>query len=201
MPSLSFMPLTPVSHHSHCPPCYRCCCLWVQADAEESAGLCAASAARGGAQRWLRGGAAAAGGGAVWAADGQGVSCLVHHAVMAGHQSATSSQHAWCLATCACLQARLPACHTVHRDEHPHFFPPLQVRKTKPELKSCPECGARVGLSAESVRVHLKLKHADWDGCQVDNVVMSPNGSNTSLSPRFPSDVHQPCSEAELSLH
>eukprot|EP00887_Chlorella_sp_A99_P007916 scaffold12.g7916.t1 len=36
----------------------------------------------------------------------------------------------------------------------------VKVRKTKPELKTCPECGARVGLSAESVRVHLRLKHA-----------------------------------------
>lgn len=35
----------------------------------------------------------------------------------------------------------------------------LKVKKTKPEPKKCPECGHSIGLSAESVRVHIKLKH------------------------------------------
>ena len=48
------------------------------------------------------------------------------------------------------------------------------------------------------MKVHLRRKHALL---KVGHVVMSPNGSSTSLSPRFPSDVHQPYSEAELSLH
>ena len=34
-----------------------------------------------------------------------------------------------------------------------------QMKKTKPEPRCCPECGERVGLSAESVRVHIRLKH------------------------------------------
>lgn len=33
------------------------------------------------------------------------------------------------------------------------------MKKTKPEPRACPECGEKVGLSAESVRVHLRLKH------------------------------------------
>lgn len=33
------------------------------------------------------------------------------------------------------------------------------MKKTKPEPRSCPECGEKVGLSADSVRVHLRLKH------------------------------------------
>ena len=45
----------------------------------------------------------------------------------------------------------------------------LQMKKTKPEPRSCPECGERVGLSAAAVRVHIKLKHpgsllARWVG-------------------------------------
>jgi len=35
----------------------------------------------------------------------------------------------------------------------------VKVKKTKPEPKKCPECGDKVGLSVESVWVHLKLKH------------------------------------------
>lgn len=35
----------------------------------------------------------------------------------------------------------------------------VKVKKTKPEPKKCPDCGEKVGLSAESVRVHLRLKH------------------------------------------
>jgi predicted protein tyrosine phosphatase len=38
--------------------------------------------------------------------------------------------------------------------------PPDRVRRTKPEPRACPECGAVVGLSAESVAVHMRLKHA-----------------------------------------
>ena len=34
-----------------------------------------------------------------------------------------------------------------------------QMKKTKPEPRCCPECGERVGLSADSVRVHIRLKH------------------------------------------
>jgi hypothetical protein len=51
------------------------------------------------------------------------------------------------------------------------LLPPLslQMKKTKPEPRSCPECGERVGLSAAAVRVHIKLKHpgsllARWVG-------------------------------------
>lgn len=33
------------------------------------------------------------------------------------------------------------------------------MKKTKPEPRSCPVCGDKVGLSADSVRVHLRLKH------------------------------------------
>jgi predicted protein tyrosine phosphatase len=35
----------------------------------------------------------------------------------------------------------------------------VKVKKTKPEPKRCPECGEKIGLSAESVRVHIRLKH------------------------------------------
>ena len=35
----------------------------------------------------------------------------------------------------------------------------VKVKKTKPEPKCCPECGDRIGLSMDSVRVHLRLKH------------------------------------------
>jgi len=35
----------------------------------------------------------------------------------------------------------------------------VKVKKTKPAPRKCPECGDVIGLSAESVRVHLRLKH------------------------------------------
>ncbi|PSC74445.1 MAP kinase phosphatase with leucine-rich repeats 3 [Micractinium conductrix] len=35
----------------------------------------------------------------------------------------------------------------------------VKMKKTKPEPRSCPVCSERVGLSADSVRVHLRLKH------------------------------------------
>ena len=35
----------------------------------------------------------------------------------------------------------------------------VKVKSKKPEPKRCPECGDKIGLSAESVRVHLRLKH------------------------------------------
>ncbi|KAL4432560.1 hypothetical protein ABPG77_000497 [Micractinium sp. CCAP 211/92] len=35
----------------------------------------------------------------------------------------------------------------------------VKMKKTKPEPRSCPVCGDKVGLSADSVRVHLRLKH------------------------------------------
>ena len=35
----------------------------------------------------------------------------------------------------------------------------VKVKKTKPAPRKCPECGDTIGLSAESVRVHLRLKH------------------------------------------
>ncbi|KAL4436854.1 hypothetical protein ABPG75_003993 [Micractinium tetrahymenae] len=35
----------------------------------------------------------------------------------------------------------------------------VKMKKTKPEPRSCPVCGEKVGLSADSVRVHLRLKH------------------------------------------
>ena len=46
-------------------------------------------------------------------------------------------------------------------DTHAHLLPYAlpQMKKTKPEPRCCPECGERVGLSADSVRVHIRLKH------------------------------------------
>lgn len=35
------------------------------------------------------------------------------------------------------------------------------MRRTKPELKVCPLCEEKVGLSAESVKIHTRLKHPD----------------------------------------
>jgi atypical dual specificity phosphatase len=35
----------------------------------------------------------------------------------------------------------------------------VKIKKTKPAPRKCPECGDVIGLSAESVRVHLRLKH------------------------------------------
>mmetsp|Transcript_42778 Transcript_42778/g.68831 ORF Transcript_42778/g.68831 Transcript_42778/m.68831 type:complete len:84 (+) Transcript_42778:104-355(+) len=32
-------------------------------------------------------------------------------------------------------------------------------KSTRPEPRSCPKCGAKCGLSAESVRVHIKKLH------------------------------------------
>jgi hypothetical protein len=47
------------------------------------------------------------------------------------------------------------------------------VRKTKPEPKLCPLCGDKVGLSAESVRVHIRLKHPE---AYAGSEVSSPSG-------------------------
>jgi atypical dual specificity phosphatase len=35
----------------------------------------------------------------------------------------------------------------------------VKVKNKKPAPKCCPECGEVVGLSAQSVRLHLRLKH------------------------------------------
>ncbi|KAI3425893.1 hypothetical protein D9Q98_007866 [Chlorella vulgaris] len=35
----------------------------------------------------------------------------------------------------------------------------VKMKKTKPEPRVCPECGEKVGLSADSVRVHIRFKH------------------------------------------
>lgn len=35
----------------------------------------------------------------------------------------------------------------------------VQHKSTKPEPRCCPKCGAKCGLSAQSVRVHIKKAH------------------------------------------
>jgi protein-tyrosine phosphatase len=35
----------------------------------------------------------------------------------------------------------------------------VQHKSTRPEPRSCPKCDAKCGLSAESVRVHIKKNH------------------------------------------
>ena len=69
-----------------------------------------------------------------------------------------------CLRARVCTPSPPPVCiyfpHPPHPFTHPSH-PPMQVRRTKPEPRLCPECGEKVGLSEQSVRVHLRLKHAD----------------------------------------
>lgn len=118
---------------------------------------------------------------------------------------------------------RLPSCQAHSRLGFPSLVrhPPgiRQVRKTKPELRCCPECGARVGLSAESVRVHLRLKHAELhleglSGPPSIDAVASPSAATARssrdgaelLSPRSsttggaPSSVASPAWRAASSL-
>lgn len=44
-------------------------------------------------------------------------------------------------------------------EEQLHGKQTVKLKRTKPELKMCPECGEKVGLSEQSLKVHLKLKH------------------------------------------
>jgi atypical dual specificity phosphatase len=37
----------------------------------------------------------------------------------------------------------------------------VQVKKTKPEPRVCPVCGDKVGISLQSLSVHLRTKHGD----------------------------------------
>jgi predicted protein tyrosine phosphatase len=37
----------------------------------------------------------------------------------------------------------------------------VKVKRTKPESRVCPECGDKVGLSEQSLQVHLRLKHPE----------------------------------------
>ena len=49
-------------------------------------------------------------------------------------------------------------CVTVH----------MQLKKTKPEPRICPVCGDKVGISLQSLAVHIRTKHheayADFEG-------------------------------------
>ena len=50
----------------------------------------------------------------------------------------------------------------------------MQVKKTKPELRICPVCGDKVGISLQSLSVHIRTKHyevyADYE-----SALMSPD--------------------------
>lgn len=35
----------------------------------------------------------------------------------------------------------------------------LQYKKTKPEPRMCPVCGENVGISLQSLAVHVRIKH------------------------------------------
>lgn len=58
------------------------------------------------------------------------------------------------------------------------------MRKTKPDPRVCPLCGDKVGLSVESVRVHVRLKHP---GELVPSDLGSPLGSPLFGSSQFSS--------------
>ena len=62
-----------------------------------------------------------------------------------------------------------------------------QVRNTKPEPKICPLCGEKVGLSAESVRVHIRLKHPEAYAELAGSEVSSPSGFSMVGSSGFSS--------------
>lgn len=47
----------------------------------------------------------------------------------------------------------------IRLEEELHGKQTVTVKRTKPEPKQCPECGEKVGLSEQSLTVHLKLKH------------------------------------------
>ena len=44
----------------------------------------------------------------------------------------------------------------------------MQLKKTKPEPRICPVCGDKVGISLQSLSVHVRTKHheayADYEG-------------------------------------
>jgi hypothetical protein len=44
-------------------------------------------------------------------------------------------------------------------EEQLHGKQTVKLKRTKPEPRVCPECGEKVGLSEQSLKVHLKLKH------------------------------------------
>lgn len=48
----------------------------------------------------------------------------------------------------------------------------LKVKKSKPELKSCPVCHDKVGVSYESLRLHIRLKHPTSRGYLSDNSII-----------------------------
>jgi hypothetical protein len=56
-----------------------------------------------------------------------------------------------------------------------------QVKKTKPAPKMCPECNDVVGLSNESVRLHLRLKHPARAHVHLASVA-SPRGPRNDSS-------------------
>ena len=37
----------------------------------------------------------------------------------------------------------------------------MQLKKTKPEPRICPVCGDKVGISLQSLAVHIRTKHHD----------------------------------------
>ena len=42
-----------------------------------------------------------------------------------------------------------------------HSMRCMQVKKTKPELRICPVCEDKVGISLQSLLVHIRTKHHD----------------------------------------
>ena len=69
----------------------------------------------------------------------------------------------------------------------------MKVKKTKPEPKKCPECGHCIGLSAESVRLHIKLKHHSKASAYMAVMGGSPRGGSLpgsiDNSPKFGASV------------
>ena len=37
----------------------------------------------------------------------------------------------------------------------------MQLKKTKPEPRVCPVCSDKVGISLQSLSVHIRTKHSD----------------------------------------
>jgi predicted protein tyrosine phosphatase len=55
----------------------------------------------------------------------------------------------------------------------------VKVKKTKPAPRKCPECGDTIGLSAESVKVHLRLKHPSRAHTYFSNAGKNSIGGST----------------------
>lgn len=51
--------------------------------------------------------------------------------------------------------------HLLCLEDKIHGKRSMALKRKKPLAKHCPECGDAVGISDESLAVHLKMKHGD----------------------------------------